>query len=189
MIMLLVVPFGCQAHNYKGYMPERTKMFTEAIEMYFKENYNLKLQDKLNIIVTDNLQEYDHLMRILDFNKAKVTTYDTSAVTDGNQILINSEGLNEQQFCFVLAHEMVHNYQIEYWKNVAKDYVMLEGLADVIASDISKHKIDIADHGIPYENLKSEREYFNNLSEDAKRTLEQIRYYAKQNPNFKAKCH
>ena len=83
-MMLLVVPFGCQAHNYKGYMPERTKMFTEAIEMYFKENYNLKLQDKLNIIVTDNSQEYDHLMRILDFNKAKVTTYDTSAVTTDN---------------------------------------------------------------------------------------------------------
>ena len=48
--------------------------------------------------------------------------------------------------------------------------------------------LDEADHGIPYEDLKSERGYFENLSKDVNNTLEQVRYYAKQNPDFKAKC-
>ena len=61
-------------------------------------------------------------------------------------------------------------------------------LADVIAEEISMYEIDIKDHGIPYEDLKSERGYFENLSKDTNSTLEQIRYYAKQNPDFKAKC-
>ncbi len=42
------------------------------------------------------------------------------------------------------------------------------------------------DHGIPYEDLKTEKGYMDNLSKDVNNTLEQVRYYAKQNPDFMA---
>ena len=183
-MLLLVLPFSCQAHDVMGYMPERTKAFTKAVERYFWDNYNLKLKNKVKIIVTENSEQYEHIVRILNFNKAKIISYDAAAVTDGERILINGDQLMDRHFWFILAHELVHKYQIENWKDVTSDYVMLEGLADVIASDISMYEIDIKDHGIPYEDLKSERGYFENLSKDTNDTLEQIRYYAKHSPGF-----
>ena len=75
---------------------------------------------------------------------------------------------------------------MDNWKDVKSDYVMLEGLADVIAEEISMYEIDIKDHGIPYEDLKTEKGYMDNVSKDINNTLEQVRYYAKQNPDFMA---
>lgn len=185
-MLLLVIPFSCQAHEIMGCMPERTKAYMKGVEKYFKNNYNLKLMNKIKVIVTYNTEQYKDIIKILNMHKAKILAYDTAAVTDGNRIVINGEHLTDRRFYFVLAHEMVHKYQLEKWKDVKSDYVMLEGLADVIAQDISMYEIDIKDHGIPYEELKSEEGYRNGLSKDINNTLEQVRYYAKQSPGFMA---
>ena len=185
-MLLLVIPFSCQAHEIMGYMPERTKAFTKAIEHYMKDKYGLKLKGKLEIIVTKKTSQYENIIKILNFSKANALAFDSVGITDGKTILINGDCLMDRHFYFTLAHEMVHKYQKDNWKDLKSDYVMLEGLADVIAADISGYIIDFADHGIPYEDLKSERGYFENLSKDVNNTLEQVRYYAKQNPDFMA---
>ena len=187
-MLLLVIPFSCQAHEIMGYMPERTKAFTKAIEHYMKDKYSLKLKGKLEIIVTKKTSQYENIIKILNFSKANALAFDSVGITDGKTILINGDCLMDRHFYFTLAHEMVHKYQKENWKDLKSDYVMLEGLADVIAADISGYIIDFADHGIPYEDLKTEKGYMDNVSKDINNTLEQVRYYAKQNPDFKAKC-
>ena len=186
LLMLLLIPMTCQAHEIMGYMPERTKAFTKAVEHYMKDKYGLKLKSKLEIIVTKKTSQYENIIKILNFSKADILAYDTIAVTDGKTILINGDCLMDRHFYFTLAHEMVHKYQKENWKDLKSDYVMLEGLADVIAADISGYIIDIADHGIPYEDLKTEKGYMDNVSKDINNTLEQVRYYDKQNPDFMA---
>ena len=185
-MLLLVIPFSCQAHEIMGYMPERTKAFTKAIEHYMKDKYGLKLKGKLEIIVTKKTSQYENIIKILNFSKANALAFDSVGITDGKTILINGDCLMDRHFYFTLAHEMVHKYQKENWKDLKSDYVMLEGLADVIAADISGYIIDIADHGIPYEDLKTEKGYMDNVSKDINNTLEQVRYYAKQNPDFMA---
>ena len=185
-MLLLVIPFSCQAHEIMGYMPERTKAFTKAIEHYMKDKYGLKLKGKLEIIVTKKTSQYENIIKILNFSKANVLAFDSVGITDGKTILINGDCLMDRHFYFTLAHEMVHKYQKENWKDLKSDYVMLEGLADVIAADISGYIIDFADHGIPYEDLKTEKGYMDNVSKDINNTLEQVRYYAKQNPDFMA---
>ena len=185
-MLLLVIPFSCQAHEIMGYMPERTKAFTKAIEHYMKDKYGLKLKGKLEIIVTKKTSQYENIIKILNFSKANALAFDSVGITDGKTILINGDCLMDRHFYFTLAHEMVHKYQKENWKDLKSDYVMLEGLADVIAADISGYIIDFADHGIPYEDLKSEKGYMDNVSKDINNTLEQVRYYAKQNPDFMA---
>ena len=185
-MLLLVIPFSCQAHEIMGYMPERTKAFTKAIEHYMKDKYGLKLKGKLEIIVTKKTSQYENIIKILNFSKANALASDSVGITDGKTILINGDCLMDRHFYFTLAHEMVHKYQKENWKDLKSDYVMLEGLADVIAADISGYIIDIADHGIPYEDLKTEKGYMDNVSKDINNTLEQVRYYAKQNPDFMA---
>lgn len=185
-MLLLVIPFSCQAHEIMGYMPERTKAFTKAIEHYMKDKYGLKLKGKLEIIVTKKTSQYENIIKILNFSKANALAFDSVGITDGKTILINGDCLMDRHFYFTLAHEMVHKYQKENWKDLKSDYVMLEGLADVIAADISGYIIDFADHGIPYEDLKTEKGYMDNVSKDINNTLEQVRYYAKQNPDFMA---
>ena len=185
-MLLLVIPFSCQAHEIMGYMPERTKAFTKAIEHYMKDKYGLKLKGKLEIIVTKKTSQYENIIKILNFSKANALAFDSVGITDGKTILINGDCLIDRHFYFTLAHEMVHKYQKENWKDLKSDYVMLEGLADVIAADISGYIIDFADHGIPYEDLKTEKGYMDNVSKDINNTLEQVRYYAKQNPDFMA---
>lgn len=185
-MLLLVIPFSCQAHEIMGYMPERTKAFTKAIERYYKDKYGLKLKTKLEIIVAKDLTQYENVLKIL--NLSDFFTYDTVAVTEKNTILINNDGLNDRHFYFTLAHEMTHKYQEENWKDLKSDYVMLEGLADVIAEDISGYIINIADHGIPYEELKSVTGYREHLEKQTNETIEQVRYYAKHSPGFKSKC-
>ena len=185
-MLLLVIPFTCQAHEIMGYMPNRTKAFTKAIEKYYKDKYGLKLHTKLEIIVTEKTSQYENILKIL--NLYDYLTYDTFAVTENNTILINGDHLMDRHFYSVLAHEMTHKYQEEYWDDLKGDYIMLEGLADIIANDISGYIVDIEDHGIPYEDLKTEKGYKEHVGKDSCKTAEQVRYYAKQSPGFLSKC-
>ena len=185
-MLLLVIPFTCQAHEILGYMPNRTKAFAKGIERYYKDKYGLKLHTKLEIIVAEKTSQYENILRIL--NLSDCFPYDTLAVTEKNIILINGDCLMDRHFYFVLAHEMTHKYQEEYWDDMKGDYVMLEGLADIIANDISGYIIDIEDSGIPYEDLKSMKGFRASLKKDVNKTVAQMRYYAQQSPGFMSKC-
>ena len=86
-------------------------------------------------------------------------------------VLLDSYGMSSENYYEKMESgskllEMIENqmeelednnqdYSKEYWKDMKSDYVMTEGLADLIAEDISKYEIKINDHGIPYEELKS----------------------------------
>ena len=68
-MLLLVIPFTCQAHEVMGYMPNRTKAFTKGIERYFKDKYNLKLKRKLDIIVAEKTSQYETILKILNLSR------------------------------------------------------------------------------------------------------------------------
>lgn len=184
---LLCIASLCEAHTSIGYKPERTSEYIHQIEAYFQSNYNISLQNDITVYVTKNFKEYQSVLERCNIPNAKELTRSSYAVTSGkNSILINGFGLSDKHFFFILAHEMVHRYQFENYDNPHDDYVLLEGLADNIASRISGYHIGCSNHGIPYNELKSRKQFFASCKNRSNETLEQVRYYTEHTP-FKTK--
>jgi hypothetical protein len=184
-LLLLLIPLTCHAHKAMGYMPERTKACIELVNNHLKTKYNLSLQKEVTVYVTKTTKEYQWILEANHFPDAKELAITTQGITsEGCAILINGEMMPDKHFCFVLAHEMVHQYQFENYPKPFSDHVMVEGKADVIAAEISQYDIDIRDHGIPYENLKTREQFFKLHKERGHAVLEQVRYYAQKNPEF-----
>lgn len=184
-MMLLVIPFVCQAHYVYGYNPQRTNEAIKMVEDYFKKNYNLVLKKKLTFYVTTNTRQYRAYLQMGNMPNADELAEATQAMTSGSDaIIINSEMMPNDLFRFVLAHEMVHQYQLENYSDPYSDMVMMEGKADLIASEISKYKIEDVDFGIPYEALKTKDGYEKEALKNPKGVLRQVRFYAKQIPGF-----
>ena len=166
-------------------MPERTKACIELVNNHLKTKYNLSLQKEVTVYVTKTTKEYQWILEANHFPDAKELAITTQGIaSEGCAILINGEMMPDKHFCFVLAHEMVHQYQFENYPKPFSDHVMVEGKADVIAAEISQYDIDIRDHGIPYENLKTREQFFKLQKERGNDVLEQVRYYAQKNPEF-----
>ena len=184
--LLVLTSALCEAHISLGYKPERTTDGIQKVASYFKDNYNLTLNTPVVVYVTKNTGEYKRILEKFNVPNAKHLAYSTHAVTSSNNgILINNSGLSDKHFLFILAHELIHRYQFENYKDPHSDYVLLEGLADNIASKISKYYIEIEDHRIPYDELKSREQFFKSTKNHPNETLEQIRYYTKDIPFLK----
>lgn len=177
---LFCITSFCEAHTSIGYKPERTDNCIRQVEAYFRDNYHLSLKNDITVYVTKSFKEYQSVLERCNVPNAKELTRNSYAVTSkNNTILINGSGLSDKHFFFILAHEMVHRYQFENYNDPHGDYVLLEGLADNIASKISGYYIETQDHDIPYEELKSREQFFTSCKNRRNDTLEQIRYYTK----------
>ena len=178
--MLMLITTTCFAHKAIGYKTERTMQDIQKIEDYFLNKYNLSLKNNVTVYVTKSHKEYiDTLVRCKVQNAKEIARTSYAVTSKTNTILIDGSMLSDKHFFFILAHEMVHRYQFENIENPHADYVMLEGLADNIASKISGYYIDICDHRIPYEDLKSREQFFKSCNNRRNDTIEQIRYYTK----------
>ena len=170
-----------EAHQATGVNPKRTLAYMSQIEDYFEQTYGITLHNEITVHVAKSYKQYRREMGERNTENPRKFAQNTLGVTSANHtILINDEDLTEEHFFFVLAHEMVHQYQYEYWPNWSEDYVQLEGQADVIASKITGYPIIIRDHGIPYKKLMSREQYFKRIHKDRQNTIEQIRFYASQ---------
>lgn len=182
-LLIVLIPITCNAHKAIGYNTKRTMQYIQQTENYFKEKYNLTLQNEITVYVTKTNKEYRTILEHCNVPNAKELARTSYAVTSKtNTILIDGSSLSDKHFAFILAHEMVHRYQFENIPNIHDDYVLLEGQADNIASRITGYYIETEDHGIPYNKLKSRENFFNSCKHKRNETLEQIRYYTKDKP-------
>jgi len=182
-LLLLILPVTCFAHNAIGYKPERTMKNLQEIEKYFYDNYALKLKNDVTVYVTKSHKEYRDILIRCNVQNAKHIAETSYAVTSKtNTILIDGSMLSDKHFYFILAHEMVHRYQFENLPDPHADYVLLEGHADVIAEKISNYDINITDHRIAHESLKTRKQFFQACKNNPEEILEQIRYYASKTP-------
>ena len=183
LLLLFIIPMSCQAHSAIGYRPERTTACMDAISDYFQNKYNLTLKENVIVYVTKTTQEYIDVLRKFNYPNPKFLGETTHAITsEGNGILINGEAMHDRHFYFILAHEMVHKYQQEKFPDLYDNYGMMEGEADLIAKDISLYDVTVADHGIPYETLKTRDGFMKEKLLHNNDVLEQARFYAQQTP-------
>lgn len=179
-VMMLVFTLPSYAHKAIGKDPDFTMDCVRQVESYFQDRYGLTLQNELIIYVTKTEKEYKDVLIRCGVNDAARLARTSYAVTSKNNgILINGAVLSKKHFFFILAHEMVHKYQLELNPNAYDDYVLLEGHADLIAEEISGYPVRTYNHGISYNDMKTREGFLKHNSEDG---LEQVRYYASQIP-------
>lgn len=180
-LALFIATSFCMAHKATGVNPNRTLAYMAQVEDYFERTYGIVLHNEITVHVAKSYKQYRRGMGERNTENPRKFAQNTQGVTSADHtILINDEELSDEQFFFVLAHEMVHQYQYEYWPNWNSDYVQLEGQADIVASQISGYPVSIRDHGIPYKNFVSREQYFKEVDKDSQTAMEQIRYYASQ---------
>ena len=178
-VMIIFISNSVSAHKATGYKPDRTLETVKTVERYMQEHYQLTLSKEIWIHVADTTAKFYNVLVQEKIPDAKYYATSANAVTSReNGILINNEGMTDEYFNFVLAHEMVHKYQLEHVWLPYGDWVQLEGQADLLGSKISGHPISIADHKIPYKKLKLKQHFDEESRKRPKDVLEQIRYYA-----------
>ena len=188
LLMMVLIPFTCQAHEAKGFNPERTLAYLDIITKHFKDKYNVELKNDVFVYVANNITEYKAVLMFSGFFGGNGFGEESFAMSsEKNRIIINNEKLDDKHFFFVLAHEMTHRYQLENLKSLDEtknNLGILEGKADIVANEISSYDIIIKDHGIPYNKLKHVDDYWDMHHKNPEMVDEQLRFYAKQTEGF-----
>lgn len=184
-LSILVTPISADAHQIIGGNQYWTREALKRIENYFLKNDNIKLDKELTIL---NVFGEKELLKILKDNyipNAEKISKTAQAVTSRNNlIVINVYNLDQNQYLFYLAHEMIHQYQHQILgEQFGKDMVYLEGSADILAGKISGIYVEKKNLKIPYESIKNYKDYMSYPNPIAK-TL-QARYYMKEIKSLK----
>ena len=184
-LSILVTPISADAHQIIGGNKYWTREALKRIENYFLKNDNIKLDKELTIL---NVFGEKELLKILKDNyipNAEKISKTAQAVTSRNNlIVINVYNLDQNQYLFYLAHEMIHQYQHQILgEQFGKDMVYLEGSADILAGKISGIYVEKKNLKIPYESIKNYKDYMSYPNPIAK-TL-QARYYMKEIKSLK----
>lgn len=148
MLILLIamyLPSIVWSHQVVGNDRYDTPGKIAEIEKYFKERYNLELDRHVVVILEPSTKAYSRRLQSLKVKDYESIAYRSQALTSKeNVIVIDCSGLSDRSYMFFLAHELVHQYQFQLLKEkTTEDMVAVEGLADIIASDISGYPIEI----------------------------------------------
>ena len=172
-----------------GYKVKETAILVEKIINFFQKEYGLTLKKDVSVYVAKDTKEYKKKIQFYEYNEIGASTHTSALAFENplmNTIYINYEACGKS-FSFTLAHEMTHIYQYLYYpKEIQdKDYMILEGKADIMASKITGYPIKIIDHGIPYETIKTVEGRAKTMVKQGVETVtEQEHFYANQTPGF-----
>lgn len=174
---ILVVPISADAHQIIGGNQYWTREAIKTIENYFLKNDNIKLNKELTILNVFGEKELLKILKDNNIPNAERISKTSQAVTSRNNlIVVNICNLDEKQYLFYLAHEMIHQYQHQILGDqFGKDMIYLEGSADILAGKISRIYVEKKNLKIPYESIKNYKDYMSYPDPIAK-TL-QARYY------------
>lgn len=188
MLILLIamyLPSIVWSHQVVGNDHYDTPGKIAEIENYFKERYNLELDRHVVVILEPSTKAYSRRLQSLKVKDYESIAYRSQALTSKeNVIVIDCSGLSDHSYMFFLAHELVHQYQFQLSKEkTTEDMVAVEGLADIIASDISGYPIEIKNYKISYESIKSYYDFKSSLASRGSATIYQARFFMR-NANF-----
>lgn len=188
MLILLIamyLPSIVWSHQVVGNDRYDTPGKIAEIEKYFKERYNLELDRHVVVILEPSTKAYSRRLQSLKVKDYESIAYRSQALTSKeNVIVIDCSGLSDRSYMFFLVHELVHQYQFQLLKEkTTEDMVAVEGLADIIASDISGYPIEIKNYKISYESIKSYYDFKSSLASRGSATIYQARFFMR-NANF-----
>lgn len=172
-------------HTVKGNEEEKLLVYTtiEKTEKYLNHTFS-----PLNITIENTHENYYKTIcniEGLPWETALKVSKTTIAFGfwNDNRIYIDTQGANRKEKEFYLCHELIHKYQAsQNPTNLFKRRALLEGEADILASIITRYKLNIRNHKIPYDDLKDISKWQKYSSANI---LEQCRWeYLKRNTDL-----
>lgn len=186
-LILLLICNISQAHKVIGGNENRTLQDIKIIENYYHHYDGIVLNRELVILNVFGSKRFQEELEKNNIVNAKLIAKRAQAVTSRtNLIIINTAGLSDTEYLFYLAHEMTHQYQYQLLgSSFTDDMVYLEGSADIMASRISGHYIEIIDKKIPYKDIKDYHSFIN--YKHSPDHIYQARYYMRNIKSIKIK--
>ena len=186
-LILLLICNISQAHKVIGGNENRTLQDIKIIENYYHHYDGIVLNRELIILNVFGSKRFKEELEKNNVVNAKLIAKRAQAVTSRNNlIIINIAGLSDTEYLFYLAHEITHQYQYQLLgSSFTDDMVYLEGSADIMASRISGHYIEIIDKKIPYDSIKDYHSFIN--YKHSPDHIYQARYYMRNIKSIKIK--
>lgn len=152
-------PIPRSAHTIVDNHPEMQKQTEEVIEQvesYMKNKYQVSLNEEMTIV---NTYDYEEDVKTYKLEDAAYAIKYSAAVSvpSRNLIILNMQIVTPEAYRFFLTHELVHKYQAikakEEQTTMNKNVGLVEGMADIIAEDLTNIQLESKDRNIPRNEL------------------------------------
>lgn len=158
-------PMPGSAHTIVDHHPEmekQAKEVMEQVESYMKDKYQVSLNEEMTIVNTYNYEEDAETYKLKDATYA-VKYSAAVSVPSRNLIILNMQIVTPEAYRFFLIHELVHKYQAvkakEEQTTMNKNVGLTEGMADIIAQDLTSISLESKDRGIPRNELATPEDF------------------------------
>ena len=158
-------PIPGSAHTIVDNHPEMEKQAKEVmkqVESYMKDKYQVSLNEEMTIV---NTYDYGKDAETYELKDAAYAVKYSAAVSvpDRNLIILNMQIVTPEAYRFFLIHELVHKYQAikakEEQTTMNKNVGLTEGMADIIAEDLTNIQLESKNRGIPRNELATPQDF------------------------------
>ena len=152
-------PIPGSAHTIVDNHPEMQKQAEEVMKQvdgYMKDKYQVSLNEEMTIV---NTYDYEKDVKTYKLEDAAYAIKYSAAVSvqSRNLIILNMQIVTPEAYRFFLTHELVHKYQAikakEEQTTMNKNVGLVEGMADIIAEDLTSIQLETKDRDIPRKEL------------------------------------
>lgn len=158
-------PIPGNAHTIVDHHPEmqkQTEEVMEQVESYMKNKYQVSLNEEMTIVNTYDYGKDAETYKLED--AAYAIKYSAAvSVPSRNLIILNMQIVTPEAYRFFLTHELVHKYQAikakEEQTTMNKNVGLTEGMADIIAEDLTSIQLESKDRGIPRNELATPEDF------------------------------
>lgn len=158
-------PMPGSAHTIVDHHPEmekQAKEVMEQVENYMKDKYQVSLNEEMTIVNTYDYGKDAETYKLKD--AAYAVKYSAAvSVPDRNLIILNMQIVTPEAYRFFLIHELVHKYQAikakEEQTTMNKNVGLTEGMADIIAEDLTNIQLESKNRGIPRNELATPEDF------------------------------
>lgn len=158
-------PMPGSAHTIVDNHPEmekQAKEVMEQVESYMKDKYQVSLNEEMTIVNTYDYEEDVKTYKLKDATYA-IKYSAAVSVPSRNLIILNMQIVTPEAYRFFLTHELVHKYQAikakEEQTTMNKNVGLAEGMADIIAEDLTSICLESKDRGIPRNELATPEDF------------------------------
>lgn len=158
-------PIPGSAHTIVDNHPEmqkQTEEVMEQVESYMKDKYQVSLNEEMTIV---NTYDYEKNVKTYKLEDAAYAIKYSAAVSvpSRNLIILNMQIVTPEAYRFFLTHELVHKYQAIKAKKeqttMNKNVGLAEGMADIIAEDLTSIQLKSKDRNIPRNELATPEDF------------------------------
>lgn len=143
-------------------MEKQGKEVMEQVESYMKDKYQVSLKEEMTIV---NTYDYGKDVETYKLRDAAYAVKYSAAVSvpNRNLIIINMQIVTPEAYRFFLTHELVHKYQAikakEELTTINKNVGLPEGMADIIAQDLTSICLESKDKDILRNELATPEDF------------------------------